>query len=107
MEFRDRNKARYDWDNEEIEEAEDIVEPPSTASHPGTLAEIPGVELESDHEDNTTAVEAVPTPDLAARAAAARANSNYAQSPGVPVRKITGVDKQRETDVIVVDDDTG
>ena len=78
LEFLDR---RYDWDNDEIDEKEALVEPPSTAAHPGILAEIPGVELESDHDDGTTsAIEAVPRPDLATRAATARENANLAQN---------------------------
>jgi len=105
LEFRDRNKVKYDWDNEEIMESKALVEPPRTVAHAGTLAEIPGVELESDREETTSALEAVPEPDLATRAAAARANSNLARKPGVPVRKITGVVRKPETDVIVVDDD--
>ena len=106
LEFRDRNKAKYDWDNEEIEEQANLVEPANTGAHPGILAEIPGVELETDHEDGTTAIEAVPKPDLATRAAAARANANLAQSPGVPVRKIAGVIKAKKTAVIVIEDDS-
>ena len=49
LEFLNRNKVRYDWDNEEIEEEEALVEPPP-AAHPGILAEIPGVELEADRK---------------------------------------------------------
>ena len=65
------------------------MEPPGTAAHPGILAEIPGMELEADREDGTTtAIEAVPKPDLATGAAAAQANANLAQNPRVPVRKI-------------------
>ena len=45
---------------------EALVEPPSTTAHTGILPEVPGVELEADREDDgtTTAVEAVPKPDL-------------------------------------------
>ena len=53
LEFRDRNKVKYDWDNEEIMENKALVEPSSTVVHAGTLAEIPGVELESDREETT------------------------------------------------------
>ena len=72
LEFRDRKKLRYDWDNKEIEEDDPLVENPLTAIHPGILEEIPGVELEADCEDiNTSAIEAIPEPDLVARADAA------------------------------------
>ena len=50
LEFLDRKKARFDWDNEDIEEDEGLVEPdPNLTTHPGILAEIPGVMTESDH----------------------------------------------------------
>ena len=88
MEFLNRNTVKCDWDNEEIEESEPLVESQrSTAAHPDTLAEIPGVELEADREGGTMAVVgAVPKPDLATRAAAAHTNTNLAQNPGVPVQ---------------------
>ena len=64
LEFCDRKKLRYDWDNKEIEEDDPHVGNPLTAVHPGILEEIPGVELEADREDiNTSAIEAVPGPD--------------------------------------------
>ena len=66
------------------------MENPITAVHPGILEEIPGVELEADREDiNTSAIEAVPEPDLAARADAVRLNENLMEKePGVPLQKI-------------------
>ena len=57
LEFLDRKKARFDWDNEVIEEDEGLVEPDSNpATHPGILAKNPGVMLESDQEIDTTAI---------------------------------------------------
>ena len=111
LEFLNRHKAKYDWDNEDIEECEGLIEPqPSSTAHPGILAEIPGVELEADDEDldeSTTSNVAVLKPDLATRAAAARANANLAQNPGVDRSKIAGVGKKKKkTEVIVIDDDS-
>ena len=106
LEFLDRNKVRYDWDNEEIEEEEALVEPPRTAAHPGILAEIPGVVMESDGEVDTAAIEAAPVPDRAARAAAARANDNFAAIPRAPVNEIRGVIKKKKTPVIMIDNDS-
>ena len=72
LEFRDWKKLQYDWDNEEIEENDPLVENPLTAVHPGILEEIPGLELEAEREDiNTSVIEAVPEPDLVAHADAA------------------------------------
>ena len=111
LEFLNRHRAKYDWDNEDIAEIEGIIEPqPSSTAHPGILAEIPGVELEADDEDlntTTTQLDVAPKPDLATRAAAARANANLAQNPGVDRSKITGVEKKKKkTEVIVIDDDS-
>ena len=107
MEFRDRKKIAYDWDNEEIEKAEDIVQPaPSIIAHPGIPAEIPGVELETDREMIVDAIEKAPKSDLATRAAAARENANFLRDPGVAASKITGVIKQKKKEVIVIDDDS-
>ena len=62
--------------------------------------------MESDRDISTNAIEAVPVPDLAARAAGARSNANFVQNPGVSVRKITGVIKEKKTPVIVIGDDS-
>ena len=66
LEFLDRKKTKFDWDNEDIEEDEGLVEPdPNPTTHPGILVEIPGVVMESDREVATTAIAAAPVPDLA------------------------------------------
>ena len=106
LEFRDRKKLRYNWDNKEIEENDPLVENPITAVHPCILEEIPGVELEADREDiNTSAIEAISEPSLEARADAARLNANLTEKePGVPLKKIAGVNNNN--DVIVIDDDS-
>ena len=63
LEFLDIKKAKFDWDDEDIEVDEDLVEPDSNpATHPGILAEISGVVMESDSEIATTNIEAVPVP---------------------------------------------
>ena len=45
--------------------------------------------MESDQDTSRNAIEAVPVPDLATRAASARENANLAQNPGVIKSKIT------------------
>ena len=64
------------------------------------------MELEADYEDiYTSAIEAVPEPDLAARAYAAQLNANLTEKePGVPLQKIAGANKKN--DVIVIDGDS-
>ena len=65
MEFLDRKKAKFNWDNQDIEEDEGLDEPdPNPVTHSGILAEIPGVMMESDREVATTAIEAAPALDL-------------------------------------------
>ena len=47
LQFRNRNKVKFDWDNDELEEDEDLIEDEIRDNHhPSLPAEIPGVELE-------------------------------------------------------------
>ena len=101
LKFLNRHKAKFDWDNDDLEEDIGLVEP-SHAAHPGILAEVPGVELESDSDDVTTAIQAVPTPSLADRAKSARENANLGSSTGVPNAKVRGV---YETEVVTIDEE--
>jgi len=57
--------------------------------YPNLIAEIPGIELETDFEDIENAVEETRAPSLADRAAAARQNANF-KSTGMDI-KIKGV----------------
>ena len=43
--FLNRHKLKFDWDNNELNEYEGLVEEP-TKSHPELAAELPGIELE-------------------------------------------------------------
>ena len=52
LEFLDRNKAKFDWGNADLEEDEGLVES-NPATHPGILVEILGVAIESDSEVDT------------------------------------------------------
>ena len=80
LEFLDRNKAKFDWDNGDLEEDEGLVES-YRVTHPGIIAEIPGMAIESNSSVGTSAIEAVPVPDRSARAAAPRANANVVAIP--------------------------
>ena len=97
LEFLDRRKAKFDWENEDIEEDEGLVEPDlNPITYPGILAEIPGVIMESGQEIATTDIEVVPVHDRVNQVAAARLNANFAQNPGVPLRKKYRSDKGEE-----------
>jgi hypothetical protein len=86
LEFLNRHKEKYDWDNEELEIEEGLVE---DEPHPDLLAEIPGVPLESDYEsDDVVEVPEVTELEIAEQAAR---NANLAASREGP-DKVTGVD---------------
>ena len=55
LEFLNRMKSIYDWDNDDIvDDEEGLVDPePNHTGHHGILAEIPGVDLESDEADKS------------------------------------------------------
>jgi len=48
MVFRDRNKEKYDWDNEDISDAMDLTEDNPRFHNDLVPAELPGVDLEED-----------------------------------------------------------
>jgi hypothetical protein len=93
LEFLNNTNIKYNWDNGELEDSECLVENKKDLIYPDVLTEIPGVDLESDYDvKDTRAVQAVPEPTLAERAAAAAADANLDRTTGVPC-KITGVDE--------------
>ena len=82
VEFANRAKQAYEWDNGELDETpagEELV-------HPDIPAEIPGVELE---RESDAAVQPDPSPSLTARMTRARANA-YGEDSAQP-RESTGV----------------
>ena len=51
LEFLNCAKLQYNWDNDELEESEGLIE---ELAHPGLPAQFPGIELESELDDGTT-----------------------------------------------------
>ena len=49
LEFWDRNKKEFDWENEELQDDAVVEEGQPKLVHTDIIAETPGVELESDY----------------------------------------------------------
>ena len=95
LEFLNRKRQPFDWENKELNETLPEVEEPI---YPDILAEVPGLVLESDLEDDNDAVMTPPPPTIEEHAEAALGNSDMTAEPsdnrpstGVH-GKITGVD---------------
>ena len=106
-------KSKYDWENDDtVDNEEGLINPePTHTGHHSILAEIPGVDLESDESDeyeNETEnpiVPAVPVlPDWSDRANAARENANLISTTGVVDEQIPGVNMSHEVDTDIEDD---
>ena len=69
LKFLNRNRQKYDWDNDELNDEEGLVEPEPT--HPELTAEMPGIEIESEQIEPSDAVveEEYSESELAAAAA--------------------------------------
>ena len=93
IEFLNRQKLKFDWDNDELDESEPLIE----SVHANTPAQIPGIELESEIEIPGSAVTLLPR-NTDAEMAAAAANAGFTPVPDVP-----GIPA---VDIIVVDDDS-
>jgi len=92
LQFLNWHKEKFDWDNEDLEIEEGLVE---DEAHPDLPAEIPGVPLESDFESDVIEQPEIRELDIAI--AAAR-NANLADSSNDPI-EITGVNPP-----VVIDD---
>jgi len=86
-------KEKFDWDNEELNLSEAKVLPEMVTPHHDVLAEMPGVQLESDFVSDTAAVQQPPAPTQAQRAAHVLRVSGLAGTTGVlpKPRQTTGV----------------
>ena len=85
--FLNRHKAKFDWDNEELDDMDGLVDNTPRDSD-DLLAELPGMTLESDY-DNNNAIQQPVESDLNIVEAAA-ANANLVMP--VSADEITGVD---------------
>ena len=55
LKFPNRTKQRYDWDNDDLDDDESIVE--EDPAHPDLPTKIPGVDLESEYMDPRLAIQ--------------------------------------------------
>ena len=51
LKFQNRKGGTFDWDNEDLEDNENVEEGQEKLIHPDVISEIPGVELESEYEN--------------------------------------------------------
>ena len=90
LEFPNRKKQPFDWENEELNETLPEVEEPI---YPDILAEVPGLVLESDFDDNNDAVTTPPRPTIEEQAETALDNMGMTAKPS-DNRQIAGVHGQ-------------
>ena len=83
MEFWDRLKNKYDWENEDINLEDGKVEEELVSPFTHIPAEIRGVRMATHVQPDTGAVEAPPVPTMSYLAAAARENASLAPTTGV------------------------
>ena len=62
LEFCDRNKKEFGWENEEFHDDEVVEEGQPKLVHPDIIAETPGIELESDYDTVTVQAQQEETP---------------------------------------------
>ena len=101
LKFQNRKGNFFDWDNEELEDNENVEEGQENLIHPDVIDEIPGVELESDYE-NTMGTALLDDVDLVKdsieQAAAAKKHFDMGKHNIMSHYQIKGVD-----DVIEID----
>ena len=78
LEFLNRNKQPFDWENEELNKKLPEVEEPI---YPDILAEVPGLVLKSDSDDNNDVVMTPPPPTIEEQAEIALDNMGMAAEP--------------------------
>ena len=78
LEFQDRLKQKYYWENEDLDLGNGKVEEELVSQFTHIPAEIPGVHMAAHVQPATGAVEAPPVPAMLYLAAAARANTRLA-----------------------------
>ena len=83
MEFWDRLKQKYDWENEDLDLGDGKVEEELASQFTHIPTEIPGVRMVAHVQSDTGAIEALLVPTMSYLAAAARANDGLAPTTGV------------------------
>ena len=72
IELLNRNMKKYDWDNDDLQEEEGLVEEIKEVAHPDLPAEMPGIDIEEEQPEAGPAVEEVEMSESELAAAAAR-----------------------------------
>ena len=103
LEFWDRLKNKYDWENEDLDLEDGKVEEELVSPFTHIPAEIPGVRMVAHVKPNTGAVKAPPVPTMSYLAVAARENAGLAPTTGVS--QPTGVVSTGVLDLTDVNDD--
>ena len=80
LEFWDRLKQKYDWENDDLDITKGKVESESVSQHMHIFAEIPGVRIEAHVKPDFGDIQAPPGPTISYLAAAARENAGLAPS---------------------------
>ena len=89
LEFWDRLKQTYDWENYDLDVTEGKVDSESVSQHMQIPAEIPGVRMEAHVQPGIGDIQAPPVPTMFYLAAAAHANAGL--DPSTEVSQTTGV----------------
>ena len=89
LEFWDRLKQKYYWENYDLDVLEGKVDSERVSQHMHIPAEITGVCMEAQVQPDIGAIQAPPVPTMSHLAAASSANSGL--SPYTEVSLITGV----------------
>ena len=83
LEFWDRLKQKYSWENDDLDVDDGKVEEELVSKFTHIPAEIPGVRMAAHVQPDTGAIQAPPVPSMSYIAAAARANAGLAPTTGV------------------------
>ena len=103
LEFWDRLKHIYSWDNDDLDLNDGKVEEELVSKFTHIPAEIPGVRMTSHVQPNTGAIQAPPVPSMSYIAMAARAIAGLA--PTSRVSQPTGVGPTNVADLTDTPDD--
>ena len=93
IEFLDRHKKPFSWENEELDNEKffSILDSDDKVIYLDVPAEIPGVVLESDFKDDEPAIIKQGPPTFVERAVGAQLNAMLEENTGVQARKLIGV----------------
>ena len=100
LEFLNRMKLQYDWDNDELEASEGLIE---ELAHPDLPAQFPGIELERELNNGATSAMTILEASTEQEAHDTAVNGNLIE----PIKQAPSVPEQSVTDIIIIDNDSG